>query len=96
MISDKGYFRCFEAKSGKGLWDEKLGDHHSASPVAADGLLYVPADDGTTYVIKAGPQFEVVSRNELGEECYASPAVSRGQIFMRTLHHLYCIGASGR
>ena len=55
------------------------------SPVVADGLLYVPDDDGITYVVKAGPKFEVVSRNELGEKCYASPAVSRGQIFMRTL-----------
>jgi hypothetical protein len=45
-----------------------------------------------TYVVRAGPKFELVARNELGEECYASPAVSRGQIFLRTLHHLYCIG----
>jgi outer membrane protein assembly factor BamB len=96
MISDKGYVRCFEAKTGKGLWMQRLGDHHSASPVAAAGLLYLTADDGVTYVLKAGPAFEVVSRNELGEECYASPAVSRGQIFLRTLHHLYCIGAPGR
>ncbi len=96
MISDLGYVRCFEAKTGKSLWMEKLGQHHSASPVAADGLLYLPADDGTTYVLKAGSVFEVVSRNELGEECYGSPAISRGQIFLRTLHHLYCIGTPRR
>ena len=95
VVSDLGYARCFEAKTGKALWMHKLGDHHSASPVAADGLLYFPADDGTTYVLRAGPTFELVARNELGEACYASPAVSRGQLFLRTLHHLYCIGAPG-
>jgi hypothetical protein len=45
-----------------------------------------------TYVLKAGPKFELVSRNELGEECSASPAVARGQLFIRTLGHLWCIG----
>jgi hypothetical protein len=51
------------------------------------------SDDGVTYVIKAGPRFELVSKNPLGDECYASPAVSRGQFFTRTLHSLYCIGS---
>jgi outer membrane protein assembly factor BamB len=42
--------------------------------------------------VRAGPKFELVARNELGEACYASPAVSRGQLFLRTTGHLYCIG----
>ncbi len=92
LTSDKGLASCFATRTGKRLWMEHLGKHHSASPVAADGYLYFPDDEGVTWVLKAGPRFEVVAKNALGEECYASPAVSRGQIFIRTLHHLYCIG----
>jgi outer membrane protein assembly factor BamB len=94
LVTDTGHAHCFEARTGKRLWTHPLGNHHSASPVAsADGHLYFAADDGTTYVLKAGPTFDLVARNVLGEECYASPAVSRGQIFVRSLHHLWCIGA---
>ncbi|HMC63726.1 MAG TPA: PQQ-binding-like beta-propeller repeat protein [Gemmataceae bacterium] len=95
LVNDNGFASCREAKSGKLLWLERLGRHHSASPVSANGHLYFPDDDGTTHVLKAGPKFELVARNALGEECYASPAVSRGQIFIRTLHNLYCIGELG-
>jgi len=73
-------------------WKERLGRHHSASAVYADGHLYFPSDAGEVFVLKAGPKFELVGKNEMGEECYASPAVSRGQVFIRTLHHLWCIG----
>ena len=57
-----------------------------------NGKVYFTARDGVITVLKAGPTFEVVARNPLGEEIYASPAVSDGQIFLRTLHHLYCVG----
>jgi outer membrane protein assembly factor BamB len=92
LVSDQGHASCFEARTGKRLWMERLGPHHSASPVAAEGRLYFTDDEGTTYVVKAGPAFEVLARNPLGEESYASPAISHGQLFIRTLHHLYCIG----
>ena len=92
VMSDAGYINCLEAKTGKRLWIEQLGRHHSASPVLADGHIYVTDDDGVTYVLKAGPKFEVVSQNALGESCYASPAISGGQIFLRTSEHLWCIG----
>jgi hypothetical protein len=74
------------------MWTHRLGGHHSASPVSAGDYLYFPADDGTTYVLKAGPTFDVVAENDLSEDCSASPAVSRGQIFIRTSENLYCIG----
>ncbi len=92
MISDKGYLSCFGAQTGKRTFIEQLGRHHSASPILADGHVYMSDDDGITYVLKNDGTFTVVSRNPLGDECYASPAVSNGQIFIRTLHHLYCIG----
>jgi outer membrane protein assembly factor BamB len=92
IVSDTGIASCLEPKTGKRLWMERLGSHHSASPVAAGGYVYFPDDSGQTFVLKAGPKFEVVSRNSLDEECYASPAIARGQLFIRTLGHLYCIG----
>jgi outer membrane protein assembly factor BamB len=93
VVSDPGYLSCFEAKTGKRQYMALLGHHHSASPVSANGLLYFPADDGVTYVVKPGPKFELVASNDLGESLYASPAVSQGQIFLRALGHLYCIEA---
>lgn len=92
VISDLGWLSAFEAKTGKRLWLEKLGRHHSASPVLADGRLYLTDDDGITYVLKAGRTFEVLARNPLGDECYSSPAVSDGKIFIRTSRSLWCIG----
>ncbi len=92
MISDKGLLSCFEAKTGERTFMEKLGRHHSASPVFAGGHVYLSDDDGITYVLTGDGKFNVVSRNELKDECYASPAVSGGQIFIRTLNSLYCIG----
>jgi outer membrane protein assembly factor BamB len=92
VISDPGYLGCIETRTGKRLWMEKLGKHHSASPVLIDGHFYFPDDDGITWVLRASDKFEVVAKNPLGEEVYASPAVSRGQLFIRALHHLYCIG----
>jgi outer membrane protein assembly factor BamB len=82
---------CFEAASGKILWHEKMGLHH-ASPVVANGLVYFLNDDGVMNVIKAGPTFELVARNELGEKTFASPAISGGRIYLRTFKNLYCVG----
>jgi outer membrane protein assembly factor BamB len=96
LVSDKGIASCFETKTGKRRWMEHLGGHHSGSPVAAGGFLYFPDDTGTTWVLRAGPRFEVVSKNALNEECFASPAISRGQIFIRTVKHLYCIGPANK
>jgi outer membrane protein assembly factor BamB len=95
-VNDNGIAGCLETKTGKRRWTERLGKHHSASPVSAGGYLYFLADDGTMFVLKSGPTFEVVCRNTLDEECYASPAISRGQIFIRTLHNLYCIGPEAK
>jgi outer membrane protein assembly factor BamB len=90
--SSKQELYCYDAASGNVLWKkEGVGQHH-ASPVAVDGMVYFLNDEGVMHVVKAGPKFELVAKNELGEETYASPAISRGQIFLRGFHNLYCIG----
>jgi hypothetical protein len=83
---------CYEAATGKVVWKQENTGLHHASPVTAGGLVYFLNDDGVANVVKAGPQFELVSRNELGEATYASPAISQGQIFLRSFKNLYCIG----
>jgi len=92
MISDSGWLSCFESQTGKRTFMEQLGRHHSGSPVLADGHVYITDDDGVTYVLKGNGAFDLVSRNPLGDDCFSSPAVSRGQIFIRTGSYLYCIG----
>ncbi|HTU92440.1 MAG TPA: PQQ-binding-like beta-propeller repeat protein [Gemmataceae bacterium] len=93
VASDTGYLSCLEAQTGKRLWKKKLARHVSASPVLADGYLYFVDDDAATYVLKADAEFALLHQNKLDDECYSSPAVSQGQIFIRGLHNLYCIGA---
>jgi len=94
VVSDQGYASCFEAKTGKRLWMQRLGRRHSASPVLIEGNLYLPADEGDVYVVKAGPKFDLVAKNSLEGQCFASPAVAQGELFIRTTQSMYCIGAA--
>lgn len=60
--------------------------------VLADGLVYMPNDEGVVTVIKPGPKFETVARNDIGERMMASAAISNGKIYLRGEKHLFCIG----
>jgi len=93
VVTDRGVGSCFEATTGQRLWKERLGNESfSASPVVIAGLVYFLDEAGTTHVIRPGPSLDQVAENRLGEACYASPAVSDGQIFIRGEKHLWCIG----
>ena len=96
VVSDQGMLSCIEAKTGEYVWQQPIARHVSSSPVSAGGNLYFLDDDGTTTVVKAGPAFEPIAKNALGDPCRASPAVSRGQLFIRTTTSLYCIGAPAK
>jgi outer membrane protein assembly factor BamB len=91
VVSDAGVAHCFVAKTGEIAWAERLGEHH-ASLVSANGLVYFLNDNGVMNVVRPGPKFDLVSRNELGEKTFASPALSQGGILIRTDRHLFCIG----
>jgi len=96
VISDKGVAQCLAARTGKRMWMEQLGKHHSASPISAGGRLYFPDDNGVTWVLDAGPTFKVIATNDIGEPTVASPAVSKGRIYLRARRSLYCIGKEGQ
>ncbi|MGH9835097.1 MAG: PQQ-binding-like beta-propeller repeat protein [Blastocatellia bacterium] len=94
IVDDKGIARCLDAKSGKEIWGPqrlKPGTY-SSSPVLADNKIYVVNEEGLTTVLKAGPSFELLAENSLDDLCLSSPAISDGQIFIRTAQFLYCIG----
>jgi outer membrane protein assembly factor BamB len=94
VVNDRGIMWCLDAKSGAEIYAQqrlKPGTY-SASPVLADEKIYVTNEDGLTTVIKAGPKFEVLAENPLNDYCLSSPAISDGQIFIRTAQNLYCIG----
>ena len=92
-VTDGGVATCLKAATGEIIWQERVGGNFSASPVFADGHIYFVGDSGETTVIEAGPEFKALARNPLGEKLQASPAISQGQIFIRTEKNLYCIGA---
>ena len=91
ITSDSGVAHCFEAATGKLVWKERLGEQHT-SLVYADGLVYFLNDKGVMNIVRPEREFQRVARNELGEKCFASPAVSGGRIFIRSESHLFCIG----
>jgi len=94
IVRDNGTVYCLDAKTGAEIWGGQRirPGTYSASPVMADGKIYVTSEDGVTTVFSAGPQFEVLAENEFGEYTLSSPAISDGQIFIRTDGHLYAIG----
>jgi outer membrane protein assembly factor BamB len=86
-----GMVECLSAKTGEPVWKERLAGNLWGSMLLADDKLYVTNLEGTTFVLAAGPKFEVLARNEIKEPSYAAPAVSGGEIFLRTYENLYCI-----
>jgi hypothetical protein len=96
MVNDGGLVFCFQAATGEQLWTKQLEGGFSASPVLASGNVYVPNEAGVTYVFKHGREFQLVSANDLGDGGFATPAVCGGRIYLRTSHHLYCIGKANQ
>ncbi len=94
VCSDRGVLSCYHARTGEQIYQRRIDEQaggFSASPVAADGKLYFPSEDGDVYVVKAGPQFELLAINPMGEPLMASPALSAGVLVVRGQHHVFAI-----
>ena len=78
--------------TGEKVWQERIDGIFTASPIAADGRIYLLSETGETIVLQAGREPQLLARNAIGERSVATPAVSRGQIFLRTDDHLICVG----
>jgi outer membrane protein assembly factor BamB len=92
FVSDLGVANCLDARSGEIHWSQRLADPVSASPVAADGRIYIFGEQGTTTVLRPGTEFTKLAENQLDGRILASPAVLDGAIYLRTDKHLYRIG----
>jgi outer membrane protein assembly factor BamB len=90
-ISDAGVAVCYDAQTGKQLWQKRLGGKFWASPVYADGRIYCLNDSGKTYVLAPGKKYEVLAENQLDGASQASLAIVDGAIFLRTDTNLYRI-----
>ena len=95
ILNNNGVFDAFDITTGKELYRQRLpliGSGYSASPVAADGKIYLSNEDGEMLVIEAGDTFRHVATNSMGETLMATPALSQGVMYVRGSHTLFAIG----
>jgi outer membrane protein assembly factor BamB len=93
-----GVVRCFHAKTGEEVFQERLGTNAGiiASLVAADGKIYCASENGTVYVLAAGPDFKILAQNKMAHPCLATPAISKGVLYIRTTEKLFAISADSK
>jgi outer membrane protein assembly factor BamB len=90
---DQGTVSCLRSGTGEVLWSEKPGGKFFGSPVCVGDKLYAITTEGNVVVLIAGPKYELLAVNSLGEKSHATPAVADGRLYLRTYSHLICIGA---
>ena len=92
MANDVGALTVVDAKTGDKVWQERVEGVFSASPVAGDGKIYFVSETGETIVVRSGREPRIIAKNDIGERLIASPAISDGQIFLRSDDKIFCIG----
>ena len=94
-LLDRGFLLCHDARTGVEVYGRtriEIGSSFAASPWAYNGKIFALSEAGDTYVIQAGPEFELLGKNSLNDLAMATPAVARGSVFIRTQSKLYRIG----
>jgi outer membrane protein assembly factor BamB len=97
VLTESGVLTLYYARTGEEIYHQRVGDKgaaFSASPVAADGHLYLVSEDGDIYVVRAGIEYQLVAVNHAGEPVMATPAIVDGMIYIRTRRHVLGIGAT--
>jgi len=99
VLGNNGVFDAYRLSSGEELYRQRLpvvGSGYSASPVAADGKIYLSGEDGDILVVAAGPEFKHLATNPIGEPLMATPALSNGVMYVRSPGTLFAIGSRGK
>jgi len=93
LANTNGLVRCFNSKTGEKVFQKRLGATATitASLIAAEGKIYCASENGTVYVLAAGPDFNIIAKNAIGEACFATPAISQGMLYLRTTKSLMAI-----
>jgi len=97
VLANNGVLAAYETATGRRQYQERLGGtggSFSASPVAADGKIYLTSEDGDVFVVRAGAKYEFLGRNPLGEVVMATPAIADGVLYFRGLKHLIAVGSA--
>jgi outer membrane protein assembly factor BamB len=94
LVDTGGVVTCYDAKDGQKVWEKDIGASFQASPTIIGSRLYLLSDSGTLFILEAARQYKLTGRVELGEQCLASPAYCRDRMYVRTKHHLVCLGSS--
>lgn len=91
-FNHRGILTVYDATTGARIYEQRLAPGaFASSPVAASGRLYAASEDGDVYVVKAGPKFELLATNKMGEVVMATPALADGMLIVRGLNHLFAI-----
>ena len=94
VLAINGVLTAYDVRTGQRVYQQRVGagGSFSASPVAADGKIYLLSEDGDVFVVKAGPAYELLATNSMGEVLMATPAISGGAIIIRGVKNLFAIG----
>ena len=93
VLADNGVLSAYDAKTGENIYQQRLPTSFSASPVAANGKLYLASEDGDVFVVKTGRQYELLSRNVMGQPLMATPALAEGMLILRGANAIYALGS---
>jgi hypothetical protein len=93
-LTTGGTLTCFDAKSGKKLWEHDFDMECHASPSVAGNRVYLIGLKGTAVVVEAARQFKELSRTEMGDAFHASPAFAQDRIFLRGTTNVWCVGSA--
>jgi len=98
LVGNNGILTAYEAKTGIRVYEQRVGKGGSfvASLVAAAGKLYITSEDGDVYVVKTGPQYELLSKNPMGEPILATPALAGDLLLVKGARHLFAIAEPGQ
>ncbi|MDA7980179.1 MAG: PQQ-binding-like beta-propeller repeat protein [Pirellulales bacterium] len=93
-FTDRGLATCLDVASGELHWRQRLGGRFFCSPICSDNRILCISTSGEVIVLAADKEFKELARNDLGETCHATPAISGGRLYIRTVRHLYSLGGT--